>query len=80
MIARAALLSVLVLPTALSRAGEGMWTFDDPPRALLEEKHGFTPTGEWLNHLRLASVRDIDGGSGGAARPVADGRTPAGTG
>ena len=47
-----------------SRAEEGMWTFDNPPVKLLKEKYGFTPTPEWLDHLRLSSVRLNDGGSG----------------
>ena len=50
-------------------ADEGMWTFDNPPRALLKEKYGFEPTREWLDHLRLASVRFMDGGSGSFVSP-----------
>ncbi|MBN2199851.1 MAG: S46 family peptidase [Candidatus Aminicenantes bacterium] len=45
-------------------ADEGMWTFDNPPLKILKEKYGFTPTQEWLDHIRLASVRFMDGGSG----------------
>ena len=63
--------SVLLLPAALllaaapaMHAEEGMWTFDNPPLKLLKAKYGFTPTQEWLNHLRLSSVRLNDGGSG----------------
>ena len=41
-----------------------MWTFDNPPIKQLQEKYGFTPTQEWLDHVRLASVRFNDGGSG----------------
>jgi hypothetical protein len=48
----------------LSIADEGMWTFDNPPMKQLKEKYGFTPTKEWLEHLRLSSVRFNDGGSG----------------
>lgn len=43
---------------------EGMWTFDNPPLKLLKEKYGFEPTQQWLDHIRLASVRFNDGGSG----------------
>jgi hypothetical protein len=43
---------------------EGMWTFDNPPAKLLLEKYGFKPTQEWLDHVRLSSVRFNDGGSG----------------
>ncbi len=50
--------------TVFSSPDEGMWTFDNPPTKLLKEKYGFTPTQEWLDHVRLASVRFMDGGSG----------------
>jgi Peptidase S46 len=58
---------VVLLATGGERsvhADEGMWTFDNPPLAQLREKYGFTPSTEWLNHLRLSSVRFNDGGSG----------------
>ena len=41
-----------------------MWTFDHPPTAAIQEQYGFTVTTEWLDHLRLSSVRFNDGGSG----------------
>jgi hypothetical protein len=41
-----------------------MWTFDNLPAKQLKEKYGFVPYGPWLEHLRLASVRFNDGGSG----------------
>jgi hypothetical protein len=41
-----------------------MWTFDNPPTKRLQEVYGFTPTKEWLDKIRLASVRFMDGGSG----------------
>jgi hypothetical protein len=41
-----------------------MWTFDNPPLKLLQERYGFTPAREWLDHVRLSSVRFNDGGSG----------------
>lgn len=50
-------------------AGEGMWTFDNPPLKVLKEKYGFTPTQEWLDHIRLSSVRLNDGGSGSFVSP-----------
>ena len=52
-----------------SCAEEGMWTFDNPPIKLLQEKYGFTPTQSWLDHLRLSSVRLNDGGSGSFVSP-----------
>ncbi len=61
----------LLLPAALLVATapfihceEGMWTFDNPPLKLLKQKYNFVPTQEWLDHLRLSSVRLNDGGSG----------------
>jgi hypothetical protein len=56
----------LALPAA---ADEGMWTFDDPPTKVLQEKYGFTPTKDWLDKVRLASVRFNDGGSGSFVSP-----------
>jgi hypothetical protein len=50
-------------------ADEGMWTFDNPPLAQLKERYGFTPTSEWLDHIRLSSVRLNDGGSGSFVSP-----------
>lgn len=49
---------------AASPSDEGMWTFDNPPVKLLLEKYGFKPTQQWLDHVRLSSVRFNDGGSG----------------
>lgn len=50
-------------------AEEGMWTFDNPPIQLVKEKYGFTITQEWLDHVRLSSVRFMDGGSGSFVSP-----------
>src|SRR6516165_1994250 len=54
--------SMIGIPRAA--ADEGMWTFDNPPLKQLKERYGFTPTKEWLDHVRLSSVRFNDGGSG----------------
>jgi hypothetical protein len=68
--------SVVLLPVALLlaaapaiRAEEGMWTFDNPPLKQLAAKYNFHPTQEWLDHLRLSSVRLNDGGSGSFVSP-----------
>src|ERR1022692_4417176 len=50
-------------------ADEGMWTFDNPPVKQLQEKYHFTPAREWLDHVRLSSVRMNDGGSGSFVSP-----------
>lgn len=52
-----------------SFADEGMWTFDNPPRKQLKERYGFEPTRQWLDHVRLASVRVGAGGSGSFVSP-----------
>ena len=58
----------MALPAVLLAGGlfadEGMWTFDNPPLKQLQEKYHFTPTRQWLDHIRLSSVRLNDGGSG----------------
>ena len=55
----------LVLLSAIPTfADEGMWTFDNPPTKELKKRYGFTSTPEWLDHIRLSSVRFNDGGSG----------------
>src|SRR5437764_543419 len=52
-----------------ARSDEGMWTFDNPPLKLLQQKYGFTPTQTWLDHIRLSCVRLNDGGSGSFVSP-----------
>lgn len=44
-------------------ADEGMWLYNALPKKQLAEKHKFTPTQEWADHLMLSSVRVNVGGS-----------------
>jgi hypothetical protein len=48
------------LPAA---ADEGMWLFGQFPKDAVQQKYGFEATSQFLDHLRLSSVR-IGGGSG----------------
>jgi len=56
--------ALTVAATPQLRGDEGMWTFDNLPIKLLKERYDFTPKQDWIDHLRLASVRFNDGGSG----------------
>jgi len=45
-------------------ADEGMWLFNEFPFERFEQAYGFRPSQEWLDHVRLSSVRFGNGGSG----------------
>ncbi|QDU19353.1 S46 family peptidase [Urbifossiella limnaea] len=59
-----AALGVLLMAATPTFADEGMWLFNNPPAAQLKAKYQFEPTPDWLDHLRLSSVRFNSGGSG----------------
>ena len=63
-----ALFSLQTLHVA-ALADEGMWTFNNVPRAEIKKKYGFEVTDAWLNKVRLASVRFNNGGSGSFVSP-----------
>src|SRR5437868_11609143 len=65
--ALAAFLGLFMIPDTL-QADEGMWLFNNPPRAQLK-KYQFDPTQKWLDHVRLSSVRFNSGGSGSFVSP-----------
>ena len=50
-------------------ADEGMWTFNNVPRAEIKKKYGFEITDDWLKKVQLASVRFNNGGSGSFVSP-----------
>lgn len=50
-------------------ADEGMWPFNNVPRAEIQKKYGFKVTDDWLRKLQLASVRFNNGGSGSFVSP-----------
>ena len=55
---------MLALATPLALADEGMWLYNNFPKDRVEKQYGFLPKQEWLDHLRLSSVRFNNGGSG----------------
>ena len=63
------LLAIPFLVAPLSAFDEGMWLVDRFPRALVEQKYKFKVTPEFLEHLRLSSVRFNSGGSGSFVSP-----------
>jgi hypothetical protein len=58
-----ALCSLQALSVAVL-ADEGMWTFNNVPRAEIKRKYGFEVTDAWLKKVQMASVRFNNGGSG----------------
>jgi hypothetical protein len=55
---------VAALATPLALADEGMWLYNAFPGDRVQTQYGFLPTQQWLDHLRLSSVRFNNGGSG----------------
>ena len=50
-------------------ADEGMWPFNNVPRAEIQKKYNFKITDDWLRKVQLASVRFNNGGSGSFVSP-----------
>jgi Peptidase S46 len=62
---RLALTGLLVMgSSAMLHSDEGMWLYNNPPLKVLKERYNFEPSQEWLDHLRMSSVRFNSGGSG----------------
>ncbi len=52
--------ALAALASCAAMADEGMWTFDNPPRAAVAEKYGVNLDTAWLNRVREGTVR-LDG-------------------
>src|SRR5579884_2660290 len=50
--------------STLTFADEGMWLYNAFPKDKVKAKYGFAPDQQWLDHVRLSSVRFNNGGSG----------------
>jgi Peptidase S46. len=66
-----ALLAFAFIFSSLAIADEGMWLYNAPPKDKIKSKYGFELTQEWLDHVRLSSVRFNNGGSGSSSPPMA---------
>jgi hypothetical protein len=65
----AVLLASAFLLSNFAVADEGMWLYNEPPKDQIKAKYGFELTQEWLDHVRLSSVRFNNGGSGSFVSP-----------
>ena len=66
-------LAIALSPTHVSAQANmemgKMWTFENPPLGYLKEEYGFEPSQEWLDALRLASLRYANGCSASFVSP-----------
>jgi hypothetical protein len=63
-----ALLVCMASPLLLN-ADEGMWTFNNFPSRTVGQKYGFAPSPQWLDHVRLSSLRIAEGCSASFISP-----------
>jgi len=67
----AAIAATAILSSATAgRADEGMWTFDAFPSAKVAAAYKFSPSQEWLDHVRKSSVRIAGGCSASFVSPT----------
>jgi hypothetical protein len=57
-------LALCFLFSTVASADEGMWLYNEAPKDKIKAKYGFKLTQQWLDHVRLSSVRFNNGGSG----------------
>lgn len=62
-------LACMFLSSSLTLADEGMWLYNAPPKDKIKAKYGFELSQQWLDHVRLSSVRFNNGGSGSFVSP-----------
>jgi hypothetical protein len=60
---------LMLVSLCILHAEEGMWTFNNFPADKVKAQYGFTPTKEWLDHVRLSSVRLAEGCSASLISP-----------
>jgi hypothetical protein len=58
------LLACAFVFSTMASADEGMWLYNAPPKDRIKARYGFELTQQWLDHIRLSSVRFNNGGSG----------------
>ncbi|MEX1994700.1 MAG: S46 family peptidase, partial [Steroidobacteraceae bacterium] len=61
---RVSIAVMAALASFSAAADEGMWTFDNPPRAAIAEKYGVTLDTPWLDRVRQATLRLESGCTG----------------
>jgi hypothetical protein len=59
---------VILLPISSAFAEEGMWLYNAVPKDKIKTLYGFEPANEWLDYVRLSSVR-FRGASGSFVSP-----------
>jgi S1-C subfamily serine protease len=62
------LLAILLICLPPAWADEGMWPFNQFPKEAVAQKHKFDVSADFLDRLRMASVR-LTGGSGSFVSP-----------
>ncbi len=60
--------AIIALHSLGTRADEGFWPFNAPPKDAIKRTYGFDVTDEWLRHLQLSAVR-FGGASGSFISP-----------
>src|SRR5262245_25732222 len=63
------LAAALLLISSVAVADEGLWTFDNFPKAMVKEKLGVDISDAWLDHVRLATNRLESGCTGSFVSP-----------